>query len=317
MQFQGSRKAYLQIHTAVFLFGFTAILGKFIVFEELALVWYRMWIAVVGLMFVPGVIRDMRRIPRRDLFRFVAIGILVSLHWLAFFGSVKLGNVSVALACMATTALFISILEPLITRSKFNWYELLLGVFVIIGILLILGLGEAYYRSIVAGLIAAFLAALFSTYNKKYLKDYRPLSVSTIELFSGFLFLSLVIPIWEGGFNFSDYSLFRDDLVSEYALFGVRLHSIWYLLILGLLCTSVGYALALASLQSLSAFSAALAVNLEPIYGFLMAIVFFHENEELSTRFYIGSALILLSVIIHPMLTRSVSKRRKKVIPEV
>lgn len=307
----------MQIHTAVFLFGFTAILGKFIVFEELALVWYRMWIAVVGLMFVPGVIRDMRRIPRRDLFRFVAIGILVSLHWLAFFGSVKLGNVSVALACMATTALFISILEPLITRSKFNWYELLLGVFVIIGILLILGLGEAYYRSIVAGLIAAFLAALFSTYNKKYLKDYRPLSVSTIELFSGFLFLSLVIPIWEGGFNFSDYSLFRDDLVSEYALFGVRLHSIWYLLILGLLCTSVGYALALASLQSLSAFSAALAVNLEPIYGFLMAIVFFHENEELSTRFYIGSALILLSVIIHPMLTRSVSKRRKKVIPEV
>ncbi|MFT7591285.1 MAG: drug/metabolite transporter (DMT)-like permease [bacterium] len=310
----GGYKSYFEIHIAVLLFGFTAILGKFIVFDQLALVWHRMWIAVVGLLFFPGVIRGLRRLKKRDVFIFALVGVVVSLHWVSFFASVKLGNVSIALACMATTTLFISLLEPLITKSKFQWFELTLGIFIIAGILLILDIGEAYYASIFVGLLAAFLAALFSTLNKKHLKEYNPISVSAIELSSGFLFLTLVIPAVQGNFDFSQYSLFRGDLKSQYLLFGYYLHSFWYLLVLGLLCTSVAYALALASLRGLSAFSAGLAVNFEPIYGVIMAILIFNEDSELTTTFYLGTGLIFLSVFIHPVYKRIQRKRAKKLL---
>lgn len=304
-----TKKAYFEIHTAVFLFGFTAILGKFIAFDQLALVWHRMWIATLGLLFFPRVLQSILTIPKKKILTFVGIGVIVSLHWISFFGSIKLGNVSIALACMATSTLFISILEPLITKSTFRWFELFLGLFVIVGIILILDVGEAYYSSIAVGLLAAFLAALFSSLNKKHIGGYAPLAVSTVELAAGFLFLSLIIPIWENG-DLSAYSLFRNDLVSEYTLFGLHIHSFWYLLVLGLLCTSVAYAMALSSLRQLSAFSTALAVNLEPVYGVLMAIVIFQENTELTPKFYFGTLLILLSVIIHPIIGRQLGKRK-------
>ncbi len=314
MSKKGGYKSYLEIHIAVLLFGFTAILGKFIVFDQLALVWHRMWIAVVGLLLFPGVIRGARKIGKRSLITFALIGVIVSIHWVSFFASVKLGNVSIALACMATTTLFISFLEPIITKSKFQWYELIIGAFVIGGILLILDIGEAYYASIFVGLLAAFLAALFSTLNKQHLKQHNPISVSAVELLAGFVFLTLVIPIFEGGIDFSAYSLTQPNLESKYPLFGVHLHSFWYLLVLGLLCTSVAYVLALSSLRGLSAFSAGLAVNLEPIYGVIMAIIIFNEDSELTTKFYIGTGLIFLSVIIHPVITRIQRRRAKRLL---
>jgi drug/metabolite transporter (DMT)-like permease len=307
-------KSYFEIHIAVLLFGLTAILGKFIVFEQLALVWHRIWIAVVGLLFFPGVVKGILSINRRHLFIFAVIGIVVSIHWVSFFASVKLGNVSIALACMATTTLFISILEPLLTKSKFQWFELLLGIFVIAGILLILDIGETYYASILVGLLAAFLAAVFSTLNKKYLRNYNPISVSAVELLAGFVFLTIVIIIYEGSFDFSKYSLLRNDLTSHYSLFSVQIHSIWYLLVLGLLCTSVAYVLALSSLRNLSAFSAGLAVNLEPIYGVILAIIIFHEDKDLTPKFYIGTGLILLSVFIHPVFRRLQRIRKKRLL---
>ncbi len=306
-------KPYFEIHTAVFLFGFTAILGKFIAFDELALVWHRMWIAVFGLLLFPGVFQGFRQIQKKDVITFAIIGVIVSLHWVSFFASIKLGNVSVALACMATSALFISLLEPIITKSKFLWFELVLGIFVIAGILLILDIGQAYYLSIATGLLAAFLAALFSTLNKKHLKQYNPISVSAIELLTGFLFLTCVIPIYEGEINFEKYSLFGDDLLSKYTLFGVYIHSFWYLLALGILCTSVAYVLALSSLRGISAFSAGLAVNLEPVYGILMAIVLFKEDKQLTTSFYLGTGLIFVSVFIHPIVNR-IQRKRKTVL---
>lgn len=307
-------KPYIEIHVAVLLFGFTAILGKFIVFEQLALVWHRMWIAVAGLMLFPGVIKGLRNISKQSFLVYCGIGVIVSLHWVAFFGSIKLGNVSVALACMATSALFISLLEPLITKSKFQWFELVLGIFVIIGILLILDIGQTYYKSIAAGLLAAFLAALFSTLNKKHLKSNNPITVSTIELLTGFLFLSVLIVILEGQIDFAKYSLFQAGLQSTYPLFGYHIHSFWYLLILGLLCTSVAYVLALSSLRGISAFSAGLAVNLEPVYGVIMAILIFNEDKELTASFYFGTSLIFASVLVQPIFNRIQRKRRARLL---
>ena len=180
----------------MFLFGFTAILGKLITLEQTALVWNRLWIAVIGLIVIPGVLKGVRSITRANFLIFSGIGVVVALHWLTFYGSIKVGNsVSVTLACLATSALFTSILEPVITKSKFQWVELLLGLIVIVGIYFLSGVGEAYYWAIIIGITSAFLAALFSTLNKKYITGQNSLSVSTIELTSGFVFISLCYPI--------------------------------------------------------------------------------------------------------------------------
>lgn len=304
--------AYLQIHIAVLLFGFTAILGKLIVFEQLPLVWHRLWISVLGLALVPGVLRGIRKLSWPDVLRFSGIGVLVSIHWVTFYGSIKLADSSsIALACLATSTLFTSLLEPLITRSRFQSIELLLGVLVIVGLYLVLNVGEAYYTAIVVGLISAFFAALFSVLNKRYLQHHNTLSVSTIELMAGFIFISLVIPIYEGEFFPDDYSLFRDDLVSDLPIFGMHIHSFVYLIILGLLCTSLAYALSLQALKELSAFTTNLTINLEPIYGILMAAFFFQENNDLNLWFYLGTAIILLSVLAHPFLIKMESRRIK------
>ena len=133
--FTHKQKAYIQLHIAVFLFGFTAILGKLITLEQTALVWNRLWIAIVGLLFIPGALSGIRKIKRINILRFSGIGVIVALHWLTFYGSIKIGNsASVTLACLATSTLFTSLLEPLITKSKFQWIELLLGLLVIVGI---------------------------------------------------------------------------------------------------------------------------------------------------------------------------------------
>ncbi len=307
---------FLKIHIAVFLFGFTAILGKFIQFNQLELVWHRLWIGVLGLLVIPKVIRGVFKIPKGTMMVYAGIGVIVCLHWVAFFGSIKLGNASIALSCMATTTLFIAFLEPIITKSKFNWVEMILGLLVIIGIVLILNVGAVFYSSILTGLIAAFLAALFSTFNKKYIGSNNSMSVSAIELASGFIFLTLIFGVFKET-SFQSLSLFRSDLVSDYALFGYNIHSFWYLIVLGFLCTSIAYALALSSLKNISAFSAGLAVNLEPIYGVAMAILIFHENEDLNLSFYIGTSLILLSVFIHPVALKWMSKRQSRLLQSI
>ncbi len=310
--------AYLKIHTAVLLFGITAILGKLIVFDQLAIVWHRLWISVLGLVLLPGVLRGIMRIPRKDLLRFVGIGVLVCIHWLTFYGCIKIADSSsIALACLATSTLFVSILEPLVTGSKFQRVEVVLGLLVIVGLLMVLNIGSAYYWAIVVGLISAFFAALFSVLNKKYLSNHNTLSVSVLELFSGFVFLSLVIPIYESGFNLQEYSLFRDDLYAVHKVFGMHIHSFVYLVILGLFCTSLAYALSLSALRVLSAFTTNLAINLEPVYGIVLAAILFKENQDLNIWFYVGTGIILLSVILHPFLVKFTERRvRAKLMRE-
>lgn len=293
----GKGSAYLQIHIAVVLFGFTAILGKLISLQEISLVWNRLWIAVLALIFLPGVIKGIMRLSKKDLIRFAIIGVLVALHWLTFYGSIKIGNnASVTLACFATTALFTSILEPLITRSKFQIIELVLGVFIILGIILLTGVGESYYKAIVVGLISAFLAAFFSVLNKKFLNTQNSISVSVVELFSGFIFLSLSYPLLTKYFPQTQW-------------FPSGIDWLW-LGLLGLFCTSLAYVLALNSLKELSAFTSNLTINLEPIYGILLAILLLNEDQALNMSFYSGSSIILLAVLMHPLIKRIQNRRR-------
>ena len=300
MEKQSSKnKAYIQLHIAVFLFGFTAILGKLISLDEVALVWNRLWIAILGLAFIPGVFKGILLITKKNLLKFVGIGILVALHWLTFYGSIKVGqSASVTLACLATASLFTAVLEPLVTRSKFEWIELLLGVVVIFGIYLLSGIGESYYNAIIIGIISAFLAALFSTLNKKYIAGQNTLSVTTIELTSGFLFISLASP-------------FINKFIPQTQWMPIGTYWVW-LIILGLLCTSLAFALAINSLKELSAFISNLSINLEPVYGILLAIWLLNEDTILNFNFYLGTSIILLAVILHPILTKFKNKKNSK-----
>ena len=280
------------MHIAVFLFGFTAIIGKLITLEQTALVWNRLWIAVLGLAAVPGVIKGIRSIRKKNILIFAGIGVIVALHWLTFYGSIKVGNsASVTLACLATASLFTSVLEPLITKSKFQWLELLLGLLVILGIYFLSGVGEAYYWAIVIGIVSAFLAALFSSLNKKYITGQNSLSVSTIELGSGFLFITLTYP-------FHNYILPQVHWIPN------TMEDWLWLAVLGLLCTSLAFALALNALKEISAFISNLSINLEPVYGILLAIWLLNEDADLNTDFYIGTSIILGAVLLHPLLMR-------------
>ena len=300
MEKQSSKnKAYIQLHIAVFLFGFTAILGKLISLNEVALVWNRLWIAILGLIFIPGVFKGILLITKKNLLKFIGIGILVALHWLTFYGSIKVGHsASVTLACLATASLFTSVLEPLITRSKFEWIELLLGVIVILGIYLLSGIGESYYSAIIIGIISAFLAALFSTLNKKYIAGQNSLSVTTVELTSGFLFISIAYPFINTFMPQTQWTPIGTDWV--------------WLIILGLLCTSLAFALAINSLKELSAFISNLSINLEPVYGILLAIWLLNEDTILNFNFYLGTSIILLAVVLHPILTKYKNKKNSK-----
>jgi drug/metabolite transporter (DMT)-like permease len=295
------RAAYLQLHLAIFLWGFTAILGRWISLQEVPLVWYRVLITCVGLLFVPGVVSGLKTLQRKNILIFLGIGCLTALHWVAFYGSIKASNVSVALSGLATTSLFTSFIEPLIFKKRVRPTEVILGLLVIAGIYVIFnGLNADFLIGFIMGLIAAFLAALFSTLNKKYIDHADPKSITFTELAGGFIFLSLCSPLY--------LWLFPDAQLIPTA-------SDWFnLVVLAWLCTAFTMVLALKAMKHLTAFTANLALNLEPVYGILLAWAIFGENKELSPNFYLGAIIIIFSVFLHPVLENPTVKNKLRAV---
>lgn len=285
-----TRKAYLQLHVSVFLWGFTAILGRLITLSQLPLVWYRVLFTCVALCFIPGVIKQVKETPRRDIMNLAVIGCLVCIHWVCFYGAIKYSDVSIALSCLATTSFMISILEPVINRTRFKWYEVSLGLLVVPGVIIIAHVSQLYVTGIILGLLAAFFAATFTVLNKRVIHLHNPIGMTFIEMLSGFIMLSIVLPIY--------LHYFPDTLMRPAS-------SDWiYLLILALGCTTLPFILALHALRHLSAFATTFMVNLEPVYGIILAILIFHENKDLDTMFYLGTGIILAAVFIHPLLNK-------------
>ncbi|MFN7115641.1 MAG: DMT family transporter [Saprospiraceae bacterium] len=286
-------RAYIELHIAVFLFGFTAILGDLIQLSALMLVWWRVLLTSISLLLLIQVRRMLQQIPREDLQRFMGIGILVGLHWICFYGAIKLANASIALIAMATTSFFTALLEPFLLRQRVKWLEIGLGILIIPGMILIANSTEfAKLTGLAVGLIAAMLAALFATLNKKWMRHYKVLEITFLELGTACLFLSLLLPI---------YFL----ITKESWIVLIPSSMDWlYLLVLSLLCTTLAYVLALRSLKHLSAFASNLTVNLEPVYGIALAWLILGENEELSAEFYWGVVIILLAVFSYPLLKR-------------
>ncbi len=286
-----TQRAYLELHIAVLLFGLTAILGDLISLTALVLVWWRVLLTCLSLFFLIRFGADLRLIPKKLVLQYMGIGILVALHWICFFGSIKLANASICLVCMATTSFFTSILEPLFFKEKIKWYEFILGLFIIPGMVLVVKNTEwTMMAGIVVGLLSALLASLFSILNKKLVNQAKPMSITFLELGSGWLFISLLLPFYFTQIPDASFWPLQTDWL--------------YLGILALLCTTLAYVLALRALKFISAFASNLTVNLEPVYGIVLAWIILKENEELSSGFYWGCVIILLAVFSYPFIKK-------------
>lgn len=300
-----TRKAQWQIHFCVLLWGFTAILGKLITLSALALVWWRMLLVTVALLLVPRVWRGLRALPARLLSAYAGIGVLVSLHWLTFYGAIKLSNASVAVTCIALGPVFMALVEPWISGRRFDPRELLLGVAVVPGVALVVGgVPSGMQLGILVGTLSALLVALFGSYNKRLVERADPLTVTCVELGAGTVFLGLVAVPW--------LILHPADAGLAAQVPGARDAAL--LLLLAMACTLLPFALSLVALRQLSAFQAQLAVNLEPVYAIVLAVLLLDEQRELTRSFYFGVAVILLAVFAHPLINR---KKLQSPSPEI
>ncbi len=301
---QPHTKALLQIHFCVLLWGFTAILGKLITLPALPLVWWRMLLVVVALALIPRVWRGLRSMPPRLMLAYCGIGVLVALHWLTFYGAIKLSNASVAATCIALAPAFTAIVEPWLARRPFSPRELFFGVAVLPGVALVVGgVPEGMRAGIVVGALSALFVAFFGSLNKRLVEHSDPLTVTAVELGAGTLLLTLLAPLMPLLFP-----VFAGELLALPDLRDGLL-----LLVLALLCTLLPFALSLVALRHLSAYGVQLVTNLEPIYAIVLAILLLGEQRELTPQFYLGVAIILGVVFLHPLLNR----RRRIEHPEV
>ena len=278
------KPALLRMHIAVFLWGFTAVLGRLISLTEGPLVWWRLFITSVTLWVLFFFTGNVKRISLKDFFKIAGIGTLLSLHWLFFYGSVKYSNVSIALTCLSTTGLLSAIIEPLFFRKKVNLFELLLGLFALAGIGLIYISNLTFSTGIYFGLLSAVTTVVVSVLNKKIVSGYDPMAITLYQLSGGFAGLTLMMPLY-------NYLFPTKYLVPQ--------HYDWlWLILLSWVCTIFTFLLYISALKKVSAFTANLLLTLEPVYGIILAFIVFHENKELHNNFYIGFALICFAVVL-------------------
>ena len=297
---QPVNQARLQIHFCVLLWGVTAILGKLITLPALQLVWWRMLLVALALLLLPRVRRNLHAMSWRLIGAYAGIGVLVSLHWLTFYAAIKLSNASVGATCIALGPVFLAFVEPWLTRRKFDPRELLIGVAVVPGVVMVVGGVPVDMRiGIAVGVLSALFVALFGALNKRMVESGDPLTVTFIELGTGTMFLTLLAPL----------------LPHQGALFLVPdLHDALLLLALSFGCTLLPFSLALVALRHLTAFGTQMVTNLEPVYAIVLAILLLGEQHELDPWFYLGVAVILAAVFVHPLLHR---KQRVTTQPEL
>lgn len=276
------RKAFLQLHIAVFLAGFTAVLGKLILLNEAALVWWRLLIALMAFAAL-CMVQKLAQPPIGQRKAYLGVGALIGLHWLLFFGSVKYGGVSVALVTFSASGFFSALLKPFMKQGSLVVWEVILGLLGMAGIYVIYEFSHADELGIVLGIGAAFLSAVFSHFNKQLIATSNGIVMSCYEMAGAFIMVSLVLPFYHWSTSLMLTPNWSDIL---------------YLLILALLCTVWAFVLQLQSLRKISAVTLNLSYNLEPVYGILLAIVFFGEHQLFTASFSIGLALIVISVAL-------------------
>ena len=289
-------KSYLLLHFIVFIWGFTAILGALISLDALPLVWWRMSLAVVFILIYIKIKKIDLKIPKKTFLAFLFAGLIIALHWLTFFKAIKVSNVSVTLACLSTGAFFTSILEPLLFGKKVVWYEVLFGLVVIAGLYIIFNVEVDYVFGIVLALTSAFLSALFTVINAKYTKIYMPSVISFYELSGGVAFLSI-------------YLLFTDRFTIDF--FSLSIEDLGWLILLASVCTAYAFIASVKVMKYLSPYTVMLTINLEPIYGIILALLIFKDSEHMNPMFYVGAGIILLTVILNGIIKKTKKQETK------
>ncbi|TZF82677.1 EamA family transporter [Pedobacter sp. BS3] len=288
------------LHFTVFIWGFTGILGALISISAVHLVWYRVLIAFTTLFIYFKIVKTPIRMSWQDFAKLFFTGAIVGLHWILFFQSIKLSTVSVTLVCLSSMTLFTAFLEPLIKRQKIALIEILVGLIIVFGIYLIFKFETKYTLGIISGLVSALCASLFSIINSRQIKRHAAPIISFYELLGAWVWISLYMA-FTNGFNQGLNLQFTDTL---------------YLLLLGVICTAVAYVAGVSVMKEISAFRVALITNLEPVYGILLAFLFFGEQKQLTSGFYAGAVIVLSAIFMYPVIRNKVEKRKiQKRIP--
>ncbi|TAH01361.1 MAG: DMT family transporter [Sphingobacteriales bacterium] len=280
------KKSIITLHITVFIWGFTGILGALISVNEYQLVWYRVLIAAVSLGLFCVIKKISLKADLNSILKLLATGLLLGLHWILFFGAIKASNVSITMVCLSSLTLFAAILEPIFNRVKISKLEVLIGIIIIYGIYLIFQFEGKYTTGIILGLSSAFVATLFTIINGKQIKNRSALIISFYELVGAFLGVSV-------------YLLFKSGMQQNLNL---PISDMFYLFVLGTVCTSVAYVYGVGVMQHLSAFRVMLITNLEPVYAIIMALIFFGKTEQMSNQFYVGALIILTAIFSFPII---------------
>jgi drug/metabolite transporter (DMT)-like permease len=284
MQNDKNLKSYLQLHFIVFIWGFTAVLGALISIKEASLVWYRMLFAGLFLLIYLMVTKKSFLLPIKDVAKLVVVGFLIAIHWIFFFKAINISNVSITLAMFSVGAFMASILEPLFYKRKMLWYEVFFGLIIIAGLFMIMQVEIKYLNGILCALFSIFVGVVFTLLNGKLIQQYDSTVISLYEFFAGF-FLVTIYLLFEGKFsaNFFKISFYDWSLI----------------LILSSICTAYAFTASVNVMKKLSPYTVMLTTNLEPVYGIFLAYFIIGEDEKMSTSFYIGSFIILLTVILN------------------
>ena len=273
----------LILHLTVLIWGFTGVLGELITVSALHLVWYRVIIAALSLIIYYLIKRKSLAVPKEQLLQYLAVGMIVGLHWVLFFHAIKVSTVSVTLVTLSSVTLFTSILEPIINRKRISIADVIVGLIIILGIYLIFKFEFKYFWGIVYGLSCAFCASIFSILNARMVKKGSPTTITLYEMLGAWIGVSIVM-LFTGDFDYQ-MVLSQSDLL--------------YLLLLGIVCTAIAYVLGVAVMRELSAFTVALTTNMEPVYGIILALLIFGQREAMSTGFYMGAVIVLTAVFIN------------------
>lgn len=292
------KKAFLQLHIAVFLAGFTGILGRLITLNEGMIVWYRLLITAVTMWILFGAMKKLKRIPVADILKIGGVGFIAAMHWVTFYGSIKYSNVSVGLVCFSAIGFFTAVLEPIVLRKRVNVLELVLGLVTLLGIYVIFHFDTDYKTGIIIGIISAMLAALFPVLNRELLKRIDVETLLTWQQTGGLITLSALLPFYLHRFPVDSFLPSWENLC--------------WLLVLSWLCSVVAFQFSSYALKKLSAFTVNLTYNLEPVYGILLAFVIYGENKLLSKYFYYGFAIIAFALILHVVLLMREEQKLKK-----
>ncbi|MCO5234068.1 MAG: DMT family transporter [Chitinophagales bacterium] len=290
------RNAYIYLHLSVLLAGLTGIFGRLIQLNEGLLVWYRILLASIVLGGILIYKQSKISYPIKDILSISKSGIILTIHWLLFFASIKYSNVSIAVVCFGLTGFNTSILHPIIKKQKFNLLEIALSLITLSGIILIFHFDIQYRFGILLGIASSLFSALYTIFNEDLVKKYDSTTLNFYQISAGTIFLTLVMPLYLK-MNPTTY-LFPN--MTDWL----------YIFILSILCTVVLYILFNESLKNISAFTVNLTYNLEPIYSIILAFILFKENKELEGHFYIGMILVLLAVVLQSLLTYKRSKKK-------